>query len=706
MTYTIKAVGDWTLDVLGVPFGGPDNGRDAQGEFFSHATEFHADKFGLPPVVYYHGYGDDKRPAGKPEYIGKAVSREERPDGIWYRVILDRASKFARRVWEAAQAGTAAASSGSIEHLARFAKDGFIREWPVAELSVFETAGGKAPSNTYAVALPILKAVYTAADMDWRPELYIDPKAEDIGATAQRSEAKIDNGTTPNTTQIKDREMSDETTNVEVGRAVAEAVKAAMLERDEATKAAAVKAAELEDAKIEAAKEAVKAYEEQLKTSGRLPTKSDDSPNIAKYSDLWKYDNLDPADQAVMIGILQAAKDGGRSRGGASEEAVKALVVKISEAKEDHYNGAKSALKAFGFDADAPNPAAKANELNYSTLASGGNDWIGVTYSNELWREIAQDTPIVGKLPTVVVPQGSESITIPVQGAAPTFYVVAQATAQAANPGAITRTMTTSKQTTSSASLTVAKLGAATYYTGELEEDSVVPWASELRASMQQEGAEVLEHVVIDGDTDGSATTNINDIGGTPAATDTFMLLNGFRKLCLITNTANSRDGGAMTDADFLETLKLMGLGGRNATNRDKVGFIIDLWTHWKALELVAVKTRDVFSNPTIENGQLTGIYGYSVDASANMHRWNTDATYGLKANSAGKVDVDTASNNTTGSILAVRWDQWRLGYKRRITFETQRVPSADSTEITALMRVGLINRDTDASAISYNITV
>ena len=45
-----------------------------------------------------------------------------------------------------------------------------------------------------------------------------------------------------------------------------------------------------------------------------------------------------------------------------------------------------------------------------------------------------------------------------------------------------------------------------------------------------QEGMEVLEHVVIDGDTETGATTNINDIGGTPAGTEAFMLFNGFRK--------------------------------------------------------------------------------------------------------------------------------------------------------------------------------
>jgi len=40
------------------------------------------------------------------------------------------------------------------------------------------------------------------------------------------------------------------------------------------------------------------------------------------------------------------------------------------------------------------------------------------------------------------------------------------------------------------------------------------------------------------------------------------------------------------------------------------------------------------------------------------------------------------------------------------MTLETTRVPAADSTEIVALMRYGLINRDNEATAISYNVTV
>ena len=42
------------------------------------------------------------------------------------------------------------------------------------------------------------------------------------------------------------------------------------------------------------------------------------------------------------------------------------------------------------------------------------------------------------------------------------------------------------------------------------------------------------------------------------------------------------------------------------------------------------------------------------VIASANMHRANQDATYGLQANSAGKVDLTTAANNTKLGFITV----------------------------------------------------
>lgn len=424
--------------------------------------------------------------------------------------------------------------------------------------------------------------------------------------------------------------------------------------------------------------------------------------NVAKFGEYWKYDNLDIGDHAFMLGILQEAKRTGQSRHGATDNAMKALAIKVVEDKDESglNRTTRSAMKAAGLPM-------KANELQQSDLNNFGEEWVSVSYSSQLWEKIRLGVEVAAKIPSVVVPQGAESIHVPIAGASATFYKVAQASEVATNPGSpITRTVTVSKMTTVEDTLSVDKMGCAVYYTGELEEDSLIPWASTLRADIEAEGMEILDHLCIDGDTETGATTNINDIGGTPGSTDVFLLFNGFRKLALVTNTANARDGGVLALNDFLETVKLQGLAGKNAIERGKVSFILDLWTHWKSLELAQVETRDVFSNPTIEGGMLKNIYGYDVIPSSNMHRSNQDSTYGLKANSAGKTDLDTASNNTKGAMLAVRWDQWMLGFKRRMTFETVRVPSADATEITALMRVGLLNRDTDASSISYNLTV
>ena len=44
MKATVKAVGDWELDVLGVPFGSPDD-RDEDGEYFD-ATQVYQPLFG------------------------------------------------------------------------------------------------------------------------------------------------------------------------------------------------------------------------------------------------------------------------------------------------------------------------------------------------------------------------------------------------------------------------------------------------------------------------------------------------------------------------------------------------------------------------------------------------------------------------------------------------------------------------------------
>ena len=193
----VKAVGDWQLDVLAIPYGGPNAGKDSQGEYFSAATNLYEDKFTSPLVVYYHGYAPDGRPQGAPEVIGEITKRWTDTAGRWVRVKLNRLSEWAKRVWDAAQSDKARASSGSIAHLVRRTADGLITHWPFAELSLFDTSETRQPANAYAVALPVMKAIYSQAGLtmpEFDPIETNDSNAQPQADTTGASTAAAVNG--------------------------------------------------------------------------------------------------------------------------------------------------------------------------------------------------------------------------------------------------------------------------------------------------------------------------------------------------------------------------------------------------------------------------------------------------------------------------------------------------------------------------------
>ena len=486
----------------------------------------------------------------------------------------------------------------------------------------------------------------------------------------------------------------------EIQKMVADGVQAALKAHQDA---AAIEA-ERKQKEDERIAQSVEAAEKKLKAqyaaAGRLPL--GEAPAQTHFADTRPYDGLGVNDLAFAAELLGTAKQSGRSKRGVSQSALKALAIKVAEDKGELGEEARHGLKAAGIEPEHVLNAAKADEVNYSTQAGFGDEWVGVEYSRRLWPSVRAMTFVLGKLPSIEVPQGIESMFIPLEGADPTFYKVAQTTDQNATTGTPNATVTSSKLATDRRSLTVAKGGARTQYSGEMEEDSLVPWAPQLRAQLERATAEQLEHAVIDGDTETGNAANINDIDGTPAGTEFYLLVNGFRKSALVTTTANSRSaGGSLVDTDFMDTAWLLGTAGLTGSDPTKVDFIVDPNVAKKAAYLASVKTKDVFTNATIENGLLGGIWNYKVFTSWFMH---FESAKRMTENT-GKID-QTDSDNTLGAILAVRYDQWLLGYKRRMTIELVRVPRSDHTEITALARVGLAQRDTEASATTYNVGV
>jgi hypothetical protein len=431
-----------------------------------------------------------------------------------------------------------------------------------------------------------------------------------------------------------------------------------------------------------------------------------DAPYVTQFADTSKYDDLNVVETALVIDTLQ------KNNRRVSPAAFKALSLKIGEMKPadgsdeaaKSVNYVRNNFAAFtGIKADMPSieAAVKAATDPMYTGGSGiGSDWVGTAYSSELWRAIRAANVIVNRVPAAVIPDGYSSMYFPLESTDPTWYKVAEATASDATLKVPAATVAASQAATANKQITVGKIGARVLYTGEMTEESLIPFATQMREQLQISGAEVIEHLFIDGDVETSANKNINDIAGTPAATDVFLTFDGFRKLALITNTANARSaGGALVLDDFVNTLKLMGAAGLNADPR-QVAFIADFNVRWAAMLLPEAKLRDTYSAATFENGFLNQAFGYEVLYAYQMHRLAADR----KAQTDGKIDQDTTTDNTTGSILAVRFDQWKQAYKRRMTLETTRIANADAWEIVALCRLGLAYRDTEASAITYNV--
>ena len=701
----VKAAGDWELDVLYLPYGGQKDGKDSQGEYFSARTNDHADKFPSPVILYYHGYTPEGQPQGNPEVIGKALKRWADNAGRWVKIKLDQANQYARRIWDSAQTGAARASSGSIAHLVRREADGHLTNWPVVEISLIDVVGKRQPANTYAVAMPAAKAHLELGGLSLPTEFNsATPQATGAGSAAEPSAQSQLNG---------ENEMEEK----QVAELVAAALKADREQRDAAEKAendrkaaeqtridAAVKAAEEKAAKELAALKA------QYVASGRLAMGDPNgAPAQGHFRDTNRYDGLGMGDLAFAAGILDAVKRGDASNRGASKAMLKALAIKIAEDKTEIGVEGRGAMKAAGLEPDRVLDAAKADELNYSTQTGYGDEWVPTVWSPSLWLNVRAMTFVLEKIPQRSYDVPGDTFTYPLEGADPTWYLIPQTTDIDSTNRRPNATIGDSKVATSNINGTFAKVGARILFSGEYNEDSLIPWVPQLRAQTERSFAEQMEHLVIDGDTETAATTNINHIGGTPTNTgtkrDLFLALNGFRKSCLVTTTANSRSGsGTLVDTDFMETAWLLGAAGLIGGDPTKVDFIVDPNVSKKAAYLASVKTKDVFTTATLENGLLRAIWGYKVFTSWFMH-WRS-TTNPREANTAGKVDLTTQANNTTGAILAVRWDQWFFGYKRRMMMKLQDIPDSDAQQLIATARVGLLQRDTEGSAETYNVGI
>lgn len=216
------------FSVLGVPFGGAFEGRDADGETFTKNTDLWLKAEQLIPVTYYHGFGPDEPGMLQeiPAIVGLAKLERMDKRGFWFDVTLDAEEPLAQRLM-VAPIEKLRASSGAIGHLVRKQERvGIIDVWPLGELALFDTNDWRLPANDYAV---VVGAVSKSAEA----------KAGEAEAEAE-GEAQIQNSETPpnregavkmdkdNTELITEQPIEVAEVPVDIGALVEEKVKAAM----------------------------------------------------------------------------------------------------------------------------------------------------------------------------------------------------------------------------------------------------------------------------------------------------------------------------------------------------------------------------------------------------------------------------------------------------------------------------------------------
>ena len=127
--------GKWR--VLAIPFGGPFDGKDLDGEFFSPNTDIKPDWFDRRPLVWHHNL--DTTMKGDP-VLGTADDTEMDDEGWWSTLWLNRSHQYWAQVDQLLRSGKVFGSSGSLPSFVRTnAKTGEILVWPYIEQTLTPT---------------------------------------------------------------------------------------------------------------------------------------------------------------------------------------------------------------------------------------------------------------------------------------------------------------------------------------------------------------------------------------------------------------------------------------------------------------------------------------------------------------------------------------------------------------------------------------
>ena len=313
------------------------------------------------------------------------------------------------------------------------------------------------------------------------------------------------------------------------------------------------------------------------------------------------------------------------------------------------------------------------------TAESGyGSQLIGAQYVGELWEAARQQSMVFSLFETFEMT--APTVYLPVEVDIPELLFVSESTANNSS------NYDTVKTGSNRVAVTAKMFVIHQIWSGEMEEDSIIPFIPFLRKQATKSLAHYSDSLLINGDDTNAATGNINLDDADPADTKHYLAFDALRHVAIVDNTNNQVDhsGAAVTwDAAFdmremLVDRTYLHDWSNPMDPNDLVYISMPEITHdlGKMDEVITVDKYGAAA--TVLTGEVAKIGRNPVVSSIAMALTMAD----------GKSST-TAGNNTLGQLMICNKNGAVVGWRRRVKLETERLPATDQTRIVYSMRLG-----------------
>jgi HK97 family phage major capsid protein len=711
--------------------------KDLQGEYFTPETDLGLDWYEQRPALYHHGLDEQLQS----NVVGVIDTLKMDATGLWAEAQLDVRKRYVQAVMQLVDKGVLGWSSGSLSHLVDVAQDGQIKRWPIVEGSLTPTPAEPRHTDIHAIKsaydelgldlarlqLPDSEegnaaseeppakeqAAKTAAAVDTdqsttrtfkmdmqtivqqvlagllaaRPEWQVTP--EEQAALIQQILASL---SAPAEQPVQEGMMS-----VAMEQAAGKTITALTAHFNAKAQKAAAHQTMLQTA-VKGAIATVPAQPQPQFTGGQNGQQQSNRQFVNQLTVKTKYGELNAEDMSYLYGLRKkynAARGLGATAFEDAEEQQRFLREIADKAGKSYESGqvkfgdekeTNSAIKSIN--------AIKSDELDYSTQASYGDEWVPDLWASQIWNKFRLDAVIAPLFRVIEMP--SDPFELPIESTDPTVYFVPETKNEADLTVATSGNPTPdSKIGSGKVQLASKKLSLRVGFSEEMVEDSIIPIISMYREQAQKTLILSIDQAVLNGDT--AAANNVNLDGGTPATTAVYKAFDGIRKLALVTaSPVNAVDMGGLAPTIAKIRQARFTMPAARASLPGKIAYITHGELYAKLLSLSEVITADKFGpNATIVTGQLGNLDGSKLLLTDQLS---------LTA-SNGKIS-NTGGNNTFGELVGVHTDSFVVGYRRKVNVNVDRIPATDSYQLSANVRIAFVSIDSEGAFVLYDILV